>query len=175
MIISDRDRKFLLELWKALFKHLRVSLLYSTAYHPETDGSSERTNQTAEVALRFYIHGLNNPALWPRVLPRLQSLLNNSSSTSGQTSNEVAYGFQPSTALDLLTDNSPVNLDISRKGARIAATDAISFAQMNFKHHYNRKHQPMFIKVGDYALLRLHKGYSIPSIQAGDLLTKLSQ
>lgn len=34
---------------------------------------------------------------------------------------------------------------------------------MNAKFHYDRKHQPCFLKVGDYALLRLHKGYSIPS------------
>lgn len=43
VIISDRDRKFLSELWAAIFKKLGVSLLYSTAYHPQTDGASERT------------------------------------------------------------------------------------------------------------------------------------
>ena len=52
-IISDRDRKFLSEFWKALFSKLGVKLLYSTAYHPQTDKSSERTNQTIEIVLRF--------------------------------------------------------------------------------------------------------------------------
>ena len=174
-IISDRDRKFLSELWTALFKHLGVDLLYSTAYHPQTDGSSERTNQTAEIALRFYIHTLEKPSQWPTVLPRLQSLLNNSTSSNGNTPNEVAYGFQPNTALDLLSKQAPVDIGVDRAGARIAAEDAISFAQMNFKFHYDRKHQPMFMKVGDYALIRLHKGYSIPAIQAGSLSTKLAR
>ena len=53
VIISDRDRKFLSELWSTLFDMLGVKLLYSTAYHPQTDGSLERTNQTIEIALRF--------------------------------------------------------------------------------------------------------------------------
>ena len=56
VIISNRDRKFLLELWSALFKKLGVSLLYSTAYYSQTDGTSERINQVAEIALRFLIH-----------------------------------------------------------------------------------------------------------------------
>ena len=59
ILLTDRDPKFLAELWEAIFHRLGVELLYSTAYHPQTDGSSERTNQTAEVALRFYIHTLN--------------------------------------------------------------------------------------------------------------------
>lgn len=57
-IISDRDRKFLSELWTEIFKQLGVKLLYSTAYHPQTDGQSERTNQTVEIALQFYINSL---------------------------------------------------------------------------------------------------------------------
>ncbi len=52
-IISDRDRKFTKELWQTLFEKLGVGLMYSTAYHPQTDGSSERTNQTVEIVLRF--------------------------------------------------------------------------------------------------------------------------
>ncbi len=43
-LITDRDPKFLSKFWKALFTKLGVKFLYSTAYHPQTDGSSERTN-----------------------------------------------------------------------------------------------------------------------------------
>ena len=49
--ISDRDLKFGSELWRELFRLLEVDLLVSTAYHPQTDGLSERTNQTVEIAL----------------------------------------------------------------------------------------------------------------------------
>lgn len=79
-----------------------VKLLYSTAYHPQTDGSSERTNQTVEIALRFFVHALEDPALWPEVLPRFQSVLNNTFfSTTGKTPNKIAYGFSPRRPLDL--------------------------------------------------------------------------
>ena len=158
VIISDRDPKFMSDIWKSIFDTLGVSLLYSTAYHPQTDGASERTNQTAEVALRFLINGLDNPMDWPKLLPKVQAMLNNSSS-GGKSPNEVAYGFTPNRPLDLLMPKQVDNINM----ARIDIKDAISFAQMSDKFHYDRHHQPMFLKVDDYALLRLHKGYSIPS------------
>ena len=63
--ITDRDPKFLSKFWTSLFEKLGVKLLYSTAYHPQTDGSSERTNQTVEIALRFFVHTLVDPSEWP--------------------------------------------------------------------------------------------------------------
>ncbi|GJY78017.1 putative reverse transcriptase domain-containing protein [Tanacetum coccineum] len=51
-IISDRDGRFASHLWQALQKALGTKLHMSTAYHPETDGQSERTIQTLEDMLR---------------------------------------------------------------------------------------------------------------------------
>ena len=50
-IISDRDPKFLSDLWKGLFKALNTKLLVLTAYHPQTDGQSEQMNQTIEIVI----------------------------------------------------------------------------------------------------------------------------
>lgn len=158
-LITDRDPKFLSKFCAALFTKLGVKLLYSTAYHPQTDVSSERMNQTVEIALRFFVHGLEDPSQWPKVLSRIQSILNNtSSSTTGKTPNEIAYGFSPWRPLDLPAFSPIPDTYV----ARTDAADAISFALANQKAHYDRKHQPMFMKVGDWAMLRLHKGYSIP-------------
>ncbi len=137
-----------------------MKLLYSTAYHLQTNGSSERTNQTVEIALRFFVHAMEDPSRWPEVLPRIQSLLNNtSSSTTGKTSNEIAYGFSSRRPLDLCSTVTRPDTYV----AHTKATNAKSFALANHKEHYNRSHKPLFMKVGDWDMLKLHKGYSIPS------------
>jgi len=51
-IISDRDKLLVSLFWQELFKKLNVHLRMSTAFHPETDGSSEYSNKTAIEALR---------------------------------------------------------------------------------------------------------------------------
>lgn len=146
LITGNWDPKFLSRFWTALFKKLGVNLLYSTAYHPQTDGSSKRTNQTVMIALRFFIHAMNDPFHWPEVLPHIQSLLNNtSSSTTGKTPNEVAYNFSPRRPLDLCLTLTLSNTYV----ARAKASDAISFALANQKEYYNRSHQPLFMRVGD--------------------------
>ena len=51
-IISDRDPRFTSKFWVAFQEVLGAGLLYSTTYHPQTDGQSERTIQTLEDMLR---------------------------------------------------------------------------------------------------------------------------
>ena len=169
-LITDHDPKFLSSFWKALFANLGVKLLNNIAYYPQTDGSSERTNQTVEIALRFFVYAIEDSSYWPKVLPQIQSLLNNtSSSTTGKTPNEIAYGFSPRRPLDLILVLDVPNTCV----AHTDAANAISFALLNQKEHYNRKYQPLLMKVGDWAMLRLHKGYSIPS--SAGVTKKLTQ
>ena len=162
-IISDRDRKFLSELWKALFTKLGVKLLYSTAYHPQTDGSSERTNQTVEIAIRFWMSTLDDVTAWPLTIPAIQSGYNNAiSAPLGKSPNEVAAGFSLNQPLDLGAHEKEL-LPKDRHIARLEAADAIAFAQTNSKYHYDRRHHPQFFREGDYALIRLHHGYNVPA------------
>jgi hypothetical protein len=53
-MISDRDRIFTSELWWCLFKMAGVQLQISSAYHPQTDGQTERVNQCMETFLRCF-------------------------------------------------------------------------------------------------------------------------
>ena len=52
VIVTDRDRIFTCTLWQDLFKSLGVKLHFSTSYHPQTDGQTERVNQCLENYLR---------------------------------------------------------------------------------------------------------------------------
>ncbi|GKG36772.1 reverse transcriptase domain-containing protein, partial [Tanacetum coccineum] len=51
-IILDRDPRFTSRFWRSLQRSLGTNLDMSAAYHPETDGQSERTIQTLEDMLR---------------------------------------------------------------------------------------------------------------------------
>ncbi|GJX70210.1 putative reverse transcriptase domain-containing protein [Tanacetum coccineum] len=66
-IISYRDGKFTSHFWKSLHKALGTRLDMSTAYHPETDGQSERTIQTLEDMLRACV--LDFGKGWDKHLP----------------------------------------------------------------------------------------------------------
>ncbi|KAM2774418.1 hypothetical protein COP1_019310 [Malus domestica] len=54
-IISDRDPRFTSKFWVAFPEALGSRLLYSTAYHPQKNGQSERTIQTLEHMLRSWV------------------------------------------------------------------------------------------------------------------------
>jgi hypothetical protein len=63
-ITSDRDAIFMSNFWKLLFKSLGTKLQFTMAYHPQTDGQSERVNQCLEMFLRCMIQ--ENPKQWRR-------------------------------------------------------------------------------------------------------------
>ena len=152
------EPKFLNKFWTTLFAKLGVKLLYSIAYHPQTNGASKQINQIIKIALQFFVHAMDDPSQWPEVLPYIQFLLNNtSSSITGKTPNKVVYGFSPKKSLDLCLAATLPNTYV----ARTRAADAISFAFANHKEHYDKSHQLLFIKVGDWAIIKLHKDYSI--------------
>ncbi|GJZ29520.1 putative reverse transcriptase domain-containing protein [Tanacetum coccineum] len=75
-IISDRDGRFASHLWQALQEALGTKLHMSTAYHPETDGQSERTIQTLEDMLRACVMDFGGS--WDAHLPLVEFSYNNS-------------------------------------------------------------------------------------------------
>ena len=61
-IVSDRDVKFTSNFWKGLFADLGTKLKFSTAYHPQIDGKTERVNQVLEDVLHMYM--MDKPTKW---------------------------------------------------------------------------------------------------------------
>ncbi|GJV66218.1 putative reverse transcriptase domain-containing protein [Tanacetum coccineum] len=90
-IISDRDSHFTSRVWKSLNEALGTQLNLSTAYHPQTDGQSERTIQTLEDMLRACVIDFGNG--WDRHLPLVEFSYNNSYHTSIKAAPfEALYG-----------------------------------------------------------------------------------
>ncbi|GJY63372.1 putative reverse transcriptase domain-containing protein [Tanacetum coccineum] len=79
-IISDRDGRFTSHLWQAFQKALGMRLDMSTAYHPQTDGQSERTIQTLEDMLRACVMDFGGS--WDTHLPLIAFSYNNTYHTS---------------------------------------------------------------------------------------------
>ena len=91
-ITSDRGRQFVSTLWKAFCKRLRIKSNLSTAFHPETDGQSERANQDIKRGLRTYCNHMQDD--WARWIPILEFSDNNNPSTSlGTTPFYLNHGF----------------------------------------------------------------------------------
>ncbi|XP_063942791.1 uncharacterized protein LOC135150428 [Daucus carota subsp. sativus] len=90
-IVSDRDPRFNLRFWKSFQECLGTKLNMSTAYHPQTDGQSERTIQTIEDMLR--VCAIDFKGNWDEHLPLVEFAYNNSYHASiGMPPYEALYG-----------------------------------------------------------------------------------
>nr|GEV69098.1 putative reverse transcriptase domain-containing protein [Tanacetum cinerariifolium] len=90
-IISDRDSRFTSRFWPSMQEALRTRLDMSTAYHPQTDGQSERTIQTLEGMLRACV--LDFGESWDVHLPLVEfSYKNNYHSSVRCAPFEALYG-----------------------------------------------------------------------------------
>ncbi|KAJ4783151.1 polyprotein [Rhynchospora pubera] len=93
-IISDRDPIFTSKFWKELFDKIGVKLKFSTAYHPQTDGQTERVNQCVENYLRCMVY--NQQKQWHKWLPLAEWWYNTNFHTSIQTTPfQALYGYPP--------------------------------------------------------------------------------
>lgn len=93
-IVSDRDRVFTSALWKELFRLDDVQLQHSTAYHPQSDGQTERVNQCLETYLRCFVNSC--PSKWSKWLAVAEYWYNTSDhSAIGRSPFEVLYGQKP--------------------------------------------------------------------------------
>ncbi len=92
-IISDRDPRFTSHFGKSLAKELGVTWNLSTAYHPQTDGLSERKNQWVEQFLQLVA---TNQEEWSSALPLATLVHNNSQNATIRTSpNQLLIGLEP--------------------------------------------------------------------------------
>ena len=92
--MSDRDTKFNSMFWRELSNSLGQKLLMSTAYHPQTDGASERGIQTMSQILRAVVN--NYQTNWVEQLPVVEFTMNSSVNLlTGHAPFEANYGWLP--------------------------------------------------------------------------------
>ncbi|KAI0493814.1 hypothetical protein KFK09_023939 [Dendrobium nobile] len=91
VIVSDRDGRFTSRLWKGIQQGLGTKLHFSMAFHPQTDGQSERTIQVLEDLLRLCV--LNFGGSWEDHIPLIEFAYNISFQSSiGMSPYEALYG-----------------------------------------------------------------------------------
>ncbi|SCZ88169.1 BZ3500_MvSof-1268-A1-R1_Chr10-2g02865 [Microbotryum saponariae] len=96
-IVSDRDKLFTSKFWSALHKRLNIKLQLSSAFHPETDGRSEKTNKTAFQILRSLVN--REQSNWVECLTACEYAINSSVNVStGKTPFELVLGYTPTLA-----------------------------------------------------------------------------
>ncbi|QRV81614.1 Transposon Tf2-7 polyprotein [Ceratobasidium sp. AG-Ba] len=104
--VSDRGPTFNSQFMKALYAKLGINPKFSTAFHPETDGITERTNQWLEGFLRSFCNYRQDD--WVRWLPIAEFCHNNQvNSATGKTAFETIYGLHPRWDLVDLEVNAP--------------------------------------------------------------------
>jgi transposase InsO family protein len=97
-IVSDRGTQFTLMFWERLHETLDTQLRFSSAYHPQTDGQTERVNQILEDMLRAC--ALQYGRRWDQRLSYAEFSYNNSYQESlNMASFEMPYGRRCRTLL----------------------------------------------------------------------------
>ena len=123
---------FVSQFWKEFFKAYKVNLKFSTAYHPQTDGQSERVNQCLEMYLRCAVH--DSPQTWKSWLPLAELWYNTSLHSSlGCTPFKALYGHDPDLGLlptTTQTTSVSVTEQIENREQHIQTTSSKSTEQV---------------------------------------------
>ncbi|GKE53666.1 putative reverse transcriptase domain-containing protein [Tanacetum coccineum] len=158
LIISDRDSHFTSNLWRSLQEALGMNLDMSTAYHPQTDGQSERTIQTLEVMLRACVIDFGNS--WDRHLPLVEFSYNNSYHASIKAAPyEALYRrkFRSPVCWSEVGDSQLIGLELSRDTTEkiIQIKNRLLAAHSRQKSYVDKRTKSLKFEVGDKVLLKV--------------------
>ena len=154
-LIGDRDSLYTSEFFTKLMQQLRTKLCLSTAYHPQTDGNTERCHRTIEQILRAYVH--DNHHEWLDNLPLAEFSYNNNTHSSTTYSPFVAnYGYDPHTPMNLI--EPPVNTENSDILEKLLTIHSLIMEQLKIskaiqKHYADKKSTNHEYEEGDFVLL----------------------
>ncbi|KAD6119070.1 hypothetical protein E3N88_10341 [Mikania micrantha] len=157
-IVSDRDTRFVSRFWKQFHESMGTRLNISTAYHPQTDGQSERTIQTLEDMLRACI--IDFGGSWDDHLPLVEFSYNNSYHASiGMPPYEALYGRRCRTPVCW---GGVGQKEVGSKAAVTELTEKLQLvkarmkaAQDRPKSYADKRRRPIEFEVDDQVLLKV--------------------
>ncbi|KAD4889454.1 hypothetical protein E3N88_21527 [Mikania micrantha] len=157
-IVSDRDSRFTSRFWQSFQKALGTRLNFSTAYHPQTDGQSERTIQTLEDMLRACV--IDFGGSWDDHLPLMEFSYNNSYHSSIQTAPfEALYGRKCRTPVcwSEIGENQLSGPEIVQETTDkvFQIRERLKAARDRQKSYADRRRKPLEFNVGDKVLLKV--------------------
>ena len=159
-IVSDRDARFTSSFWRCLWKLLGTKLSMSTAYHPQTDGQTERANRTLEDMLRAFVDYRQRD--WDEYLGSAEIACNNSVQLStGFSPFYLTYGYHPSFPISAAirteeknSNNETANQYIENIHAAIEkAKENLLAAQQRQKKYADEDRREVEFAEGDQVLL----------------------
>jgi hypothetical protein len=153
-IVSDRDPKFTSAVFQEFAAGLKIKQAMSTAFHPQSDGITERLNRTLEAMLRCYVQ--KDPKSWSEYLSHLEFAYNDSVQASTRcTPFALNYQYHPKAPIDLLTILRPKSrvseLELKKQAERVKKN--ISTAINRQKENYDTRRSDGSFEVGDQVLL----------------------
>ena len=157
-IVSDRDLRFTSRFWKELQLALGTRLNFSTAFHPQTDGQSERLIQVLEDMLRGCV--IEFPRSWDRYIPLMEFAYNNSYQASvGLAPYEALYGRRCRTPVSWteLNEYKMIGPDIVKdtKGKVQVIRKKLKAVSDRQKSYANLKRRDIEYEVGDKVFLKV--------------------
>src|SRR6266481_5838850 len=173
-IVLDRDMKFTSSFWKELHRLMGTKLLMSTAFHPQTDGATERANHSVRQVLQALV--CNDQKDWASQCPIVEFVLNSSiSSSMGYVPFELNYGFIPQFGQRLGTDTKFAGVQQFVQQAQLnlmMAHNAIIESRVVQAHHANHHRRPGELhSPGDLVYLST-KNLSLPKGRAKKLVPR---
>jgi hypothetical protein len=159
-IVSDRDVRFTSRFWRALWKRLGTKLAMSTAFHPQTDGQTERANRTLEEMLRAYVD--YHQTDWDKHLVAVEIACNNAvQASTGVSAFLLDCGQEfslPISQLDVSaavpSANPAASEMIDRMRASVElAKEQLQKAQERQKQYADKSRRELVFKVGDRVML----------------------
>ena len=157
-IVSDRDPRFTSSFWRSLWSYLGTKLAMSTAYHPQTDGQTERANRTLEDSLRSYVQ--YNQKDWDDHLDALEIAYNNSvQASTGYSPYYLNSGRHPAFPLSMtVKTNDGTNESAMQLVKKVAenlsnAKRNLMTAQQRQKKYADEKRRAVTFQVGDRVML----------------------